>query len=91
MFYASINYIFAQLSFYIILRPTGIYVTDDPGLSFVVKIKMSRYPKLDKAYSDFEDFVSCIKLIFKMIVLTNLGPKSVDLIFNAPNVANLGF
>ena len=22
---------------------------------------------------------------------TNLGPKCVDLIFNAPNVANLGF
>ena len=26
-----------------------------------------------------------------MIVLPNLGPKSVDLIFYAPNVANLGF
>ena len=26
-----------------------------------------------------------------MIVLTNLGPKSVDLIFYAPNVANLVF
>ena len=26
-----------------------------------------------------------------MIVLTNLGPKSVNLIFYAPNVANLGF
>ena len=25
-----------------------------------------------------------------MIVLTNLGPKYVDLIFYAPNVANLG-
>ena len=29
--------------------------------------------------------------MFLMIVLTNLGPKSVDLIFYAPNVANLGF
>ena len=26
-----------------------------------------------------------------MIVLTNLGPTSVDLIIYAPNVANLGF
>ena len=26
-----------------------------------------------------------------MIVLTNLRPTSVDLIFDAPNVANLGF
>ena len=29
--------------------------------------------------------------IFLKIVLTNLGPKSVDLIFYAPNVENLVF
>ena len=55
--------------------------------------KVYKYKKVDNGIFPIKkvdkDAVGLINLIF--IFRTNLWPTSVNLIFNAPNVANLGF